>query len=112
MKIFDTIEAKFEENSNLSLKNISKIKEFLKKKFEEQPELEWIEIVPYMDDPDYPDALCKFTYQKEVEDFDLLSEEVFAWIDYLNNDLAGYLQGYENICAFAVGRIKRTDFNS
>jgi hypothetical protein len=100
------------KNNEDLLKNLIEIKSFLKEKFDEQPTLEWMEISAYDDDPNYPDVLCKFAQQKDIDDFDVLTDELFIWMDYLNNDLAGYLHGYENICEFSVSCIKRSDFNS
>lgn len=109
MSVFAKIEKSINQNSYLEKKNLTKVKQFLIEKFQEQPELEWIEIVPYEENQDYPDVICKFGYQKEHEDFESLSEDTLIWIDYMNNDLAGYLQGYENICNYSVGKITRKE---
>ncbi len=109
MSVFNKIKKSITKSSTDEQKNLIKIKSFLIEKFKEQPELEWVEIVPYEDEPDYPDVLCKFSYQKEQEDFEALSEDTFAWIDYLNNDFAGYVHGYENICNYSMGKITRKE---
>ncbi len=109
MSVFAKIEKSIVDSSCFEKKNLINVKKFLIEKFQEQPDLEWIEIAPYEENPNYPDVICKFGYQKESDDFESLSEDTLIWIDYLNNDLAGYLQGYENIFNYSVGKITRKE---
>ena len=105
------IEAKnhFEETNKENLKLVEQVFNFFRQKFQEKPNLEWAMITCYEYDPNYPEVICKFKGIKDPYDIDFLDDDTQTWVDYLNNDLAGILQGYENVCVFS-GKIKKNIF--
>ncbi len=107
--VFSQAEQCFSEIDSSKKNLILSVKAFFEKKFKEEKTLEWMEISNYEDDPEYPDVLCKFKDFKDPYDIDNLPEELQAFVDYLNNDLAGILSGYDNILAFSAVKFKRKD---
>lgn len=103
------INRNFVEMDNNNKKLMDGVIDLIKKKFSEVPEMEWVKITVYEDDPDYPDVICKFKNYADPYDIDSLSDDLQVFVDYFNNDMAGILSGYDNILAFENIQINRKE---